>query len=119
LPGKLLDLPDAPRPPAETPAPVRFLPKWDNLLLAYARRERVLPETYRATVIRKNGDVLPTFLVDGFVAGTWNLRRGQGQAVLTLTPFGRLPGPTRRALVEEGERLARFMAPDAAAHRVA
>jgi hypothetical protein len=110
LPGKLLDLADAPRPPADTPAPVRFLPKWDNLLLAYARRERVLPEPYRGTVIRKNGDVLPTFLVDGFVAGTWAVQRAQGRATVSLSPFGRMPAATRRALVEEAERLAGFLA---------
>ena len=110
LPGKLLDLPDAPRPPQDTPAPVRFLPKWDNLLLGYGRRERVLPAAYRSTVIRKNGDVLPTFLVDGFVAGTWEIRRAKGSASVTLSPFGRLPAATRRALAEEAERLAVFVA---------
>ena len=109
LPGKLLDLPDAPRPLEETPAPVRFLPKWDNLLLAYARRERVLPEPYRATVIRKNGDVLPTFLVDGVVAGTWEIRRAGGRPAVALNPFRRLPAVTRRALVEEARRLAEFL----------
>src|SRR6185437_4309742 len=68
----LLDLANAPRLDADIPAPVRFLPKWDNVLLAYERRERILPDSYRRVVIRKNGDVLPTFLVDGVVAGTWD-----------------------------------------------
>jgi len=110
LPGKLLDLRDAPRPPADMPAPVRFLPKWDNLLLAYARRERVLPAAYRATVIRKNGDVLPTFLVDGFVAGTWEAGLAKGRATVTLSPFGELRPAVRRDLEAEAERLAAFMA---------
>ena len=74
---KLLDLPRAPLPDGETPAPIRFLPKWDSSILAYAppERTRILPEKFRSTVIRKNGDVLPTVLVDGFVAATWNIDR--------------------------------------------
>ncbi len=69
----LLDVPRAPLPDGDTPAPVRFLPKWDSSLLAYAppERTRILPEKFRSTVIAKNGDVAPTVLVDGFVAATW------------------------------------------------
>src|SRR6266581_8010345 len=74
---ELFDVPGAPLPDAATPAPVRFLPKWDNLLLAFADRTRVLPERYRKTVIRMNGDVAQTFLVDGFVAGTWHVKNGR------------------------------------------
>ncbi len=98
---KLFDLPGAPLPDAE--APVRYLPKWDLLLLAYAppERERVLPERFRKTVIRKNGDVLPTFLVDGFVAGTWKLE----QRHVVREPFGRLSRDARVALDEEAQRL--------------
>ena len=69
---ELLDVPRAPLPAADTPAPVRFLPKWDNTLLAHADRRRVLPEELRKTVIAKNGDVTQTFLVDGVVAGSWS-----------------------------------------------
>lgn len=107
----LLDLPDSPRPSADIPAPVRFLSKWDNLLLAYERRERVLPEPYRRIVIRKNGDVLPTFLVDGVVAGTWEgpLR---GRALLTLTPLGSIAAPQRLEIEEEGRRLLTWLRPD-------
>ena len=61
---ELLDVPRAPLPDADTPAPIRFLPKWDNVLLAWADRTRVLPEAYRKTVIKVNGDVAQTFLVD-------------------------------------------------------
>lgn len=111
----LYDMRGAARPSAETAAPVRFLPKWDSLLLAHAAtaRERVLPERYRRAVIRRNGDVLPTFLVDGFVAGTWDLRRSGRTGTLTLSPFARLGRADRQALLEEGERLARFVEPDA------
>jgi hypothetical protein len=69
---ELLDLPRAPLPPAETPASVRFLPKWDNVLLAFDDRRRVISDELRKTVIGKNGDVAATVLVDGFVAGTWS-----------------------------------------------
>jgi Winged helix DNA-binding domain len=103
--GRLLhDLPDAPLADADTPAPPRLLPKWDSALLAYAppERERILPERYRKTVIRKNGDVLPTFLVDGFVAGTWSLdKRG-----VRFEPFRKLSKAAQSQLDQEGERLA-------------
>ncbi|GAC1512157.1 MAG: winged helix DNA-binding domain-containing protein [Chloroflexota bacterium] len=107
----LLDLPDAPRPHVEAAAPVRFLPKWDNLLLAYQRRERVLPEPYRKVVIRKNGDVLPTFLVDGVVAGTWEAPL-RGRATLTLTPLEILPARVQAEAENEGERLLAWLRPD-------
>src|SRR5881227_3508622 len=97
----LLDVPDAPLPPGDTPAPVRFLPKWDSALLAYAppERVRILPEHYRKTVIRKNGDVLPTFLVDGFVAGSWSVERKR----VKLDSFERLPRNIHAELAAEGE----------------
>src|SRR6266542_5800945 len=104
----LLDLPRAPLPNADTPAPVRFLPKWDSSMLAYAppERTRILPENFRSTVIRKNGDVLPTVLVDGFVAATWGLDKKAG---LQLTPLRRLAKAERSAIEAEGERLVEFV----------
>jgi hypothetical protein len=111
----LLDLPAAPRPDPDIPVPVRFLPKWDNLLLAYARRERVLPEVHRTIVIRKNGDVLPTFLVDGQVAGTWDAPL-RGRAVLTLTALDLLAARDRAAVEEEGERLLQWLRPETDRH---
>jgi Winged helix DNA-binding domain len=62
---ELLDVPDAPLPDPDTPAPVRFLPKWDNALLAWADRTRILSEPYRRVVIGQNGDVAQTFLAEG------------------------------------------------------
>jgi Winged helix DNA-binding domain len=109
---KLVDLPDAPRPDASVAAPVRFLPKWDNLLLAYDRRERVLPEDLRKTVIRKNGDVLSTFLVDGLVAGAWEAPL-RGRAVMTLQAFTSLSVKHRRAVEREAESLLAWLRPDA------
>lgn len=101
---ELLDLPRAPLPAADTPAPVRFLPKWDNVLLGFADRTRILPEEYRKTVIAKNGDVAQTFLVDGFVAGRWREEKGK----IVLEPFKPLPHAARRELEEEAARLAEF-----------
>jgi DNA glycosylase AlkZ-like len=103
---ELLDVPRGPLPSPETPAPVRFLPKWDNLLLAFADRTRVLPEEYRKRVIRMNGDVAQTFLVDGFVAGTWRVEDGR----VVPEPFERLPGSAQRGLAQEAERLEAFFA---------
>ncbi len=104
----LLDLPRAPLPDGDVPAPVRFLPKWDSSLLAYAppERTRILPEKFRSTVIRKNGDVLPTVLVDGFVAATWNVDRKRG---LEIEPLRRLTKMERSEVDEEGERLVEFV----------
>lgn len=116
----LYDLKGAPAPPADTEAPVRYLPKWDSTLLAYAppERVRILAEAHRKTVIGKNGDVAQTILVDGMVAGTWAIAVKPREATITATPFARLAKADRAGLVEEGERLARFIAPDAKAHRV-
>jgi hypothetical protein len=103
---ELLDVPGAPLPDAETPAPVRFLPKWDNVLLGFADRTRVLPEQYRRRVIRMNGDVAQTFLVDGFVAGVWRVDKGR----VLLEPFAALSRSARRELEDEGGRLEAFLA---------
>lgn len=102
----LLDVPRAPLPDADTPAPVRFLPKWDNLLLAFADRTRVLPEAFRKRVIGTNGDVAQTFLVDGLVAGTWRSERGR----VVVEPFVPLPRAARRHVEDEAARLEAFLA---------
>jgi hypothetical protein len=103
---ELLDVPRGPLPDPDTPAPVRFLPKWDNVLLAWADRTRVLPERYRRKVIAVNGDVAQTFLVDGFVAGTWNVEGGR----VATTPFDKLSRSSQRELRDEAERLEAFLA---------
>jgi hypothetical protein len=104
----LLDLRNAPRPDGDTPAPPRLLARWDSLLLAYgtAHRARVLPAAHQSTVITRNADVLPTFLVDGMVAGTWLPHQDrEGLPRLDLRPFGRLSAANRDALEAEGQRL--------------
>jgi len=115
----LYDLKGAALPPEDTVAPIRFLPKWDSALLAYAAPERVriLPEAHRRTVIATNGDVAQTILVDGMVAGTWTVTAKAREASVAITPFARLAKADRAALGDEGERLARFVAPAATTHR--
>lgn len=111
---ELFDLPGMPLLGPDVPAPPRFLPAYDNLVLSHADRTRVLPEDYRPAVIRPAGRVLATFLVDGFVAGTWRIERVRNKATLALEPFAPLPGAARAALLEEGERLVRFVEDEAA-----
>jgi hypothetical protein len=75
---ELLDLPGAPLPDPDTPAPVRFLPHWDATLLAHARRTGILPEAYRARVFSsRNPFSVGTVLVDGSVAASWSMRDGR------------------------------------------
>ncbi len=116
----LLDLRRAPLPAPDTHAPVRFLPKWDSTLLAYEPKERgrILPEGLRSTVIKKNGDVIQTFLVDGVVAGAWRVERARRLSTLLLEPFEPLPRGVLRELREEGEQLLRFVEPEAPAYDV-
>jgi hypothetical protein len=106
---ELFDLPQAPRPPADTPAPVRFLPEFDNLLLAHADRTRVIRDADRPKVVTANLRVLATFLVDGVVAGTWRIERKKSAATLTLEPFRPLARKDRADLAAEGTALARFL----------
>jgi hypothetical protein len=103
---ELLDVPRGPLPDPQAPAPIRFLPKWDNILLAFADRTRVLPEQYRKRVIRMNGDVAQTFLVDGFVAGIWRAENGR----VVAEPFAPLSHSVQRELEQEGGRLEAFLA---------
>ena len=107
----LLDLEGAQRPPADTPAPPRFLPMWDSVLLAHDDRTRVLPAAYRPAVVSRNGDVLPTFLVDGHVAGLWWVEPDGASTRIVLEPFEPIRKPARRALEEEAERLRAFYEP--------
>jgi hypothetical protein len=107
---ELFDLPDAPRPDPDTPAPPRFLPEFDNLILSHADRTRVIADDYRRALASRNGMVPATFLVDGFVRGTWKTQRTRRKATLVIEPFERLTKKDREALAEEGERLIRFMA---------
>jgi winged helix DNA-binding protein len=102
---ELVDVPRAPLPPAETIAPVRLLGTWDAMLLVHARRADVLPERHRERVFStRTPQSVPTFLVDGAVAGAWRYEKGR----VSFDPFERLDRATTRALREEGERMAAF-----------
>jgi hypothetical protein len=105
--AELVDLPRAPLPDPDTPAPVRFLPTWDATLLVHARRTQILPERYRARVFHvRTPHSVNTFLVGGAVAGTWRYDKGR----IDLDAFHPLPRLVRRELEEEAERLAAFHA---------
>jgi hypothetical protein len=102
---ELLDLPRAPLPDPDTPAPPRFLPVWDATLLVHARRTGILPEEYRPLVFNvKTPHSVNPFLVDGRVAGTWRYEGGK----MKTEPFAPLPRTARRELEDEAKRLAAF-----------
>jgi hypothetical protein len=116
---ELFDLPDAPRPAEDVPAPARFLPEFDNLVLAHADRTRLLAEEHRGRIVTKNLRVRATFLWDGMVAGTWEVTRTRGVATLTATPFHALPARAVKALTADAEALLRFSDDDAEEFAVA
>jgi hypothetical protein len=105
--GLLMDLPRAPLPASDAPAPVRFLPTWDATLLVHARRTQILPERHRAKVFSiKTPQSVPTFTVDGRVAGRWRYEKKK----VTLSPFARLDTDARAEVEEEAERVAELHA---------
>jgi len=109
----LYDLPRAARPSSEMDAPVRFLPRYDELLIAYQHRDRVIAPAHRQAIYSKNGIVEAVVLVDGFAAGTWGLVRAKNEAVLRVSAFARLAARERVAVDAEGDALLQFLAPDA------
>ncbi|GHO47774.1 winged helix DNA-binding domain-containing protein [Ktedonospora formicarum] len=114
---ELFDLLDAPIPPAETPAPVRFLPAFDNLIYGYADRLRVITNAYRPFISHGN-IVVQVFLVDGFVHGLWKTERRDTSVTLVIEPFGPLSLAVQNELQQEGERLLRWIADDAEAFEI-
>ena len=113
---ELFDLPDAPRPDPDTPAPPRFLPVYDNAVLGFANRDRILAGA-PPRAVPQNLNVR-AFLIDGFVAGFWKVDEEKEGAILTLEPFRRLAQKDRRALREEGRKLLAFAAPEAGKREV-
>jgi hypothetical protein len=114
--GDLLDVPDAPRPAEDVHAPPRFLPEYDNLLLSFADRSRVIPHGRPVPLPPGNGASAGTLLVDGFWQADWKIARERDRAVLQIRPFTRLDG-SHDAIAAEGRRLLEFAAP-AASHDV-
>lgn len=115
--AELFDLPGAPRPDPDEPAPVRFLPDWDNILIGRAD-ERLVAAKHRSAVFQPGLRVLATFLIDGMVAGTWRIDRKKTTATLTLTPFATVPKSARGELEEEGEGLLEFVEPEATSREI-
>lgn len=111
---ELFDLPDAPRPSEDLEVPARYVADFDNLVLSHADRTRVIADTHRPVVVTKNGLVLPTILVDGFVAGTWKTTATRKLATLTISPFGALRQRSRDELAADAEGLLRFVHPEVA-----
>lgn len=106
---ELFDLPDAPRPDAEVPAPPRFLPEFDNLLLSHADRGRVVSKDGHRGLTWRGNQAYPTLLVDGFLAGIWQLTDSKQRATLKVQPFDALTRSRRTEVAEEGERMLSAM----------
>jgi hypothetical protein len=91
--------------------PPRFLPEFDNVLVAHEDRGRVFPDEHRQRIVRDLGSLM--VLIDGTIAATWRFERSKGAAALVVTPFRRIPRAERAPLLEEAQRLLGFVAPDA------
>ena len=112
--AELVDVPDGPLPDPDTPAPPRFLPTYDNALLSHTDRTRIAAREQVTRVFTKGG-----LLVDGFLAGRWDVKSARKSAALNIELFRRLSKTERTAVVEEGERLLGFVAPEAESRAVA
>jgi hypothetical protein len=106
---ELLDLPRAPRPSANTPAPPRFLPDYDNVMLSHADRNHVVADVHRGAIQSTNGVLPGTVLVDGAVAATWAIERERDDARLVVSALD-VPTSARAAVREEGLGLLRLLA---------
>jgi hypothetical protein len=115
--SEVYDLPDAPLPDADIPAPPRFLPAFDNLIVAYANRTRLMTNATRKRIC-VGAMVAPTILIDGQVAGTWKIPATGDRATLIIEPFITLRRADREALADEGVRLLAFAAPSSTPHDV-
>ena len=117
---ELFDVPDAPMPDPDTPAPPRFLPEYDNALLSHADRSRYVSEKHRGHLSAGSRTVHGSVLYDGFGCGTWRVEddRASGRATLIVDHVGRLTKKATAALAAEGRRLMRLIAADATTHEV-
>jgi len=110
--GQLLDLPDAPRAAEpDVPAPPRFLPAYDNLLLSFAERSRVIPHTRPVPLPPGNGATTGTLLVDGLWQADWKITQAKDKTILEIRPFIRLSAAETDAIAAEGELLLDFAGP--------
>jgi hypothetical protein len=109
----LFDLPDLSIEAEDASAPVRFLPEFDNVLMAHQDRSRIVPNAYRSKVYLPGLRVAASVLIDGFVAGVWTTERVKREATLRIEPFSALSPHVKKELTEEGKRLLRFAEPEA------
>jgi hypothetical protein len=112
---QLFDLPGAPRPDPDTPAPIRLVAEFDNLLLSHADRSRVISEPHRQRLFTRNGVIPGAVLVAGFVAGSWRIDVTRGATSLIVAPFAPISRPDQAAIAREGQRLLDFARPEAGA----
>lgn len=108
---EFFDAPDLAIPSGDVPAPVRFLPEFDNLLLSHSNRARVIADQHRSKVYLPGLRVAATILIDGFVSGVWKIEQAKNAAALVIEPFDKLTRNNRAALIEEGEHLIRWVEP--------
>ena len=111
---ELFDLPEAPRPGPDVPAPVRFLGEYDNVLLGHADRRRLIPEGFPWQEMLAHGRFVNNVLVDGMLRATWWIEREEkGRATLGIRPFGKLSRAERADVAAEAERVVDLVAADA------
>ncbi len=115
---ELFDLPDAPRPDEDTPAPMRFLPEFDNVLMGYQDRSRIMANSHKRYVLLPGLRVASTVIVDGVVAATWKIDRTKKQPTISIQLLEKLPKRTVADVEAEAERVVQFMEPDAGVHNV-
>jgi hypothetical protein len=110
---ELFDVPDAPRPDPDVPAPVRLLGEYDNVLLGHADRRRLVPEDFPWAAMLAPGRFVNNLLVDGMLRATWWIERDGDRATLAIRPFQELSTAERDEVAAEAERMLAFSAADA------
>jgi hypothetical protein len=115
---ELFDLPDAARPDEDTPAPMRFLPEFDNVLLGYQDRARIMADAHKPYVFLAGLRVTSTVTVDGFVVATWRLDRAKKVSTIGVQLLEKVAKRTVGEIGAEAERVVRFMDPEAARYDV-
>lgn len=114
----IYDLPEATIAAPDSIAPIRFIPEYDNILIAHRDRSRILPDEHRKKVFLSAGRVIGTVLIDGFAGGTWNVKKDKTALTLFVKLFEAEPKEGLRAIEEEGNRLLRFFDDSASGHAV-
>jgi hypothetical protein len=115
---ELFDVEEAPLPDPDAPAPPRYLPEYDNVLLSHRNRDRIIEGDRKPPLLPGEGASKGTVLIDGFMRATWKVEHGEGATVLTVQPFSPLNQDDIEAVVDEGERLLQFIGPHTTGGRV-